>query len=125
MVKECIECGDSIKGRVDKKYCSDICRNSYNNKVYSRSSVHVKNINSILKRNRRILEELVPEQTAKSSKTKLLQKGFNFSYHTNIYTTQKGQSYYFCYEYGYLPLENEFYFLVKQKEDRKSNKISS
>jgi hypothetical protein len=116
MDKECIECGDAINGRVDKKYCSDMCRNSYNNKVNSCSSVHVKNINSILKKNRKILEELVPDQTSKSSKAKLLLKGFNFSYHTNIYTTKKGQSYYFCYEYGYLALENEYYFLVKQKE---------
>lgn len=121
MDKECIECGDSINGRVDKKYCSDLCRNSYNNKVNSCSSVHIRNINSILKKNRRILEELVPEQTSKASKSKLLQKGFNFSYHTSIYTTRKGLSYYFCYEYGYLPLENEYYFLVKQKETETEN----
>jgi hypothetical protein len=116
MDKECIECGDSINGRVDKKYCSDLCRNSYNNKANSCTSVHVKNINTILKKNRKILEELVPDQTSKASKSKLLQIGFNFSYHTNIYTTKKGQIYYFCYEYGYLALENEYYFLVKQKE---------
>lgn len=117
MNKECIECGDSINGRVDKKYCSDLCRNSYNNKVNSCSSVHVRNINSILKKNRKILEELVPDQTSKCNKAKLLLKGFNFSYHTNIYTTKKGQNYFFCYEYGYLPLENEYYFLVKQKQE--------
>jgi predicted nucleic acid-binding Zn ribbon protein len=116
MYKKCIECGDSIHGRVDKKYCSDLCRNSFNNKVNSVVNVHVRLVNSILRKNRRILEQLVPDQTAKASKSKLLQRGFDFSYYTNVYTTKKGLKYFFCYEYGYLQQENEYYFLVKQKE---------
>lgn len=121
MDRECIECGDSINGRVDKKYCSDLCRNSYNNKVNSCTSSTVKSINSILKKNRKILEELVPEQTSKASKSKLLQKGFNFLYHTNTYINPKGLTYYFCYEYGYLSLENEYYFLVKQRQKQENH----
>ena len=31
--RECLECGEPLKGRVDKKFCSDYCRNSHNNKV--------------------------------------------------------------------------------------------
>ena len=31
--KECLECGVLVKGRIDKKFCSDYCRNSFNNKV--------------------------------------------------------------------------------------------
>lgn len=119
MNKECLECNAVIKGRIDKKFCSDLCRNSYNNKINSESSNYVRSINIILRKNRKILESLIPEQTAKSTKTKLLARGFNFGYHTNVYTTQKGVSYFFCYEYGYLPLENEYYFLVKRREDQK------
>ena len=29
MQKKCPECGDKIVGRIDKKFCSDACRNSY------------------------------------------------------------------------------------------------
>jgi hypothetical protein len=119
MSKECLECEEPIKGRIDKKFCSDLCRNAYNNKINSDTTNYVRNVNSILRKNRRILEGLIPEQTAKSTKVKLLDKGFNFGYYTNIYTTQKGVNYYFCYEYGYLPLENEYYFLVKRKENGK------
>jgi len=114
-MKQCPECGEEIKGRADKKFCSDLCRNSFNNKLNSDTSNYVRNINNILRRNRRVLEELIPEQTAKASKTKLSQKGFNFQYYTNTYTSAKG-TYYFCYEYGYLPKENDHYFLVKKKE---------
>jgi DNA-directed RNA polymerase subunit M/transcription elongation factor TFIIS len=123
MDKQCQECGDILIGRMDKKFCSDLCRNAFNNKVNSNTNVYVRNVNSILKKNRKILEEFVPEQTAKASKSKLQQRGFNFAYYTNIYTTKKGQTYFFCYEYGYLPLENEYYFLVKQIDKRKNNPI--
>jgi hypothetical protein len=116
MDRSCLECGDTLRGRVDKKFCSDLCRNSYNNKINSTKSIYVRSVNSILKKNRKILEELLPSQTAKASRNKLQQRGFNFGYHTHVYTTQKGTSYYFCYEYGYLPLENDHVFLVRKKE---------
>ena len=56
-----------------------------------------------------------PTTNAKTSKTKLLAEGFNFQYFTSTYTTQAGKTYYFIYNQGYLPLENEeFYALVKR-----------
>ena len=117
--RECLDCGEIIKGRADKKFCSDLCRNNYNNKLNADSTNHVRNINNILRRNRRIIEEMTPDGKAKTHKSKLLEKGFDFNYFTNIYKTQKGVVYYFCYEYGYLPLENDFYFLVHRTEKNK------
>ena len=35
MNSTCPECGDKLKGRADKKFCSDACRNAYNNKLNS------------------------------------------------------------------------------------------
>lgn len=116
MEQKCLECGESFKGRADKKFCSDLCRNSYNNKLNSDTTNYMRNVNNILRKNRRILENLIPEETAKASKSKLNEKGFDFTYITNAYTTKKGATYFFCYEYGYLPLENDQYFLVKRKE---------
>lgn len=113
----CPECGEPIQGRIDKKFCSDLCRNSYNNKLNSDSVNLVRNINNILRRNRRILEELLPDDTAKVPAQKLIDKGFNFSYFTNTTTTKTGKTYVFCYEYGYLPLEGNYYLLVKRKTE--------
>ena len=31
-METCLECGEKIIGRSDKKFCNDACRNSYNNK---------------------------------------------------------------------------------------------
>jgi hypothetical protein len=50
------------------------------------------------------------------SRDKLLQKGFDFSYFTNTYKTKEGATYYYCYEQGYLPIENNWYLLVEKKE---------
>ena len=113
----CLECGKSLKGRSDKKFCDDYCRNAYNNKAKIEESSYVRNINKNLQRNRRILEELLgKESMVKQPKSNLLNKGFQFHYHTHKYVNRKGNVYYFCYEYGFLPLEGEWYLIVKRKE---------
>jgi len=116
--KNCLECNKTLKGRVDKKFCSDLCRNSYNNKLNSDTNSYVRNINNILRKNRRILEETLPatEEMAKSTRQKMLEKGFQFKYFTHTYTNKKGNVYYFCYEYGYLLLEADWILIVKRKE---------
>lgn len=116
MEKQCLECGESFKGRVDKKFCSDLCRNSYNNRNNSDSNNFMRNINNILRRNRHILEELNPDGKTKVQREKLISKGFNFNYYTNTYLTKTGNQYYFCYEYGYLQLEGDYLALVKKQE---------
>lgn len=116
MEKQCLECGEPIKGRIDKKFCSDLCRNSFNNRNNSDLNNTIRNINNILRRNRRILEDLTPEGKSKVTRDKLILKGFNFNYFTNIYQTKNGNQYFFCYEYGYLPLDGDFYALVKRQE---------
>lgn len=115
MKKKCIECGDEFIGRADKKFCSDNCRSAYNNKLNSDATNFVRNINNILRKNRRILAELNPNGKTKIHRDKLMDKGFKFSYFTNIYKTKAGKVYYFCYDQGYLPLENGWLALVERK----------
>ncbi len=114
----CLDCGSKIKGRADKKFCNDQCRNNYNNYQNSDANSSVRNINNMLRKNRRILEELVAGKEGKTTASgkKLADKGYNFTYHTHTYTTKAGSVYFFCYEYGYLPLEANYYMLVKWQE---------
>ncbi|MBW7935975.1 MAG: hypothetical protein LC101_01215 [Flavobacteriales bacterium] len=118
MERKCLDCGDTLTGRADKKFCSDLCRNNYNNRQNSDANNLVRNINHILRKNRRILEELTPDGKSKVHKDKLNQAGFNFQYHTHTYTTQTGNIYVFCYEYGYLVLDGGFYALVKRESEK-------
>lgn len=113
--KTCLECGAALLGRIDKKYCSDHCRNTYNNRLNKDSKNLVRNINNKLRKNYRILNSF-PLKDGKTTTTKmqLLDKGFNFEYLTNLYTTKKGSTYYFVYDLGYLPLDNGYYMIVKR-----------
>lgn len=115
--RKCPECGEKIVGRSDKKFCSDECRNNFNNKQNSDSTNLVRNINNALRKNRRILEQLAPDGKSKVTKAKLNEKGFDFKYITHTYKTQKGSVYYYCYEYGYLPLEHDFYLIVCNEKE--------
>jgi hypothetical protein len=117
--RNCLTCNKPLRGRIDKKFCDDHCRNSYNNELKAITHSQVRNINNALNKNRRILEGFLPdkEEIGKVHKDKLLQKGFLFKYVTHLYTNKKGSVYYFCYDLGYLPLENDWYLIVKRKED--------
>jgi len=69
-------------------------------------------INSILRKNRRILAELNSSGRAKVQKEQLVEEGFKFAYHTNEFVTKSGKTYKFCYEQGYLELEPGLFALV-------------
>jgi predicted nucleic acid-binding Zn ribbon protein len=114
--KVCPECGDAINGRIDKIFCSDQCRNEYNNRKNQDASSFIRRVNYALRKNRRILEELNPDGKKKVSKAKLLNRGFDFRFLTNIYRTKAGNTYYFCYEHGYLPINEKFFKLLRKDE---------
>ena len=114
MSKTCLECGEKIVGREDKKFCSDGCRNAYNNKINKDSTNYMRNINNKLRKNYRVLSQLNVEGKAKATKSKLLSKGFDFDFMTNVLHTKSGNTYYFIYDQGYMFLDNDFFMLVKK-----------
>jgi dipeptidase len=112
--KNCLSCSKQLFGRIDKKFCDDHCRAAYNNRFKAENQV-VKDINAALRRNRKILESLVPvpAHNIVVSFQQLTDIGFNFRYHTHVSVNNQGANYFFCYEYGYVPIENSLYKLVK------------
>jgi hypothetical protein len=122
MEKRCLECSDGFHGRADKKFCSDQCRNAYNNKLKSNNGMtFIRRVNGILVRNRNILDALNPGGKTSIHRSKLMQKGFRDEYMTHTYTTRTGRVYYFCYDLGYSPVENGFYVLVRRDVNEGSN----
>ena len=124
-LNNCLSCNKPLKGRTDKKFCDDYCRNAFNNHLKAADNNLLRNINNALRKNRRILSELLVDaqraasrQAIKASREKLLELGFQFKYLTHTYTNPKGNVYHYCYEYGYLALANNWYLIVKWKEDQ-------
>ena len=102
----CPECGDRMIGRADKKYCSDVCRTSFHNKHRNHRNNVIKSINNILERNRNILMEYASAEKASRIRLMELQSlGFDFDYFTHCCPDQNGNVQIFCYEYGYLKMD--------------------
>jgi|SRR5688572_26770070 len=124
-LRECLVCNKPLKGRIDKKFCDDFCRNKYHNlqKTGEGYGQIVRNINNMLLKNRRILESLLPEHmpASKHSRDKLLMLGFQFRYITHLHTNKDGKTYFYCYDYGYLELSHSRYLVVRQKDAFRDN----
>jgi len=112
----CLYCKKRVRGRIDKKFCDDSCRSSYNNKLNRDNCSFVSSVNRILKRNRKILQHLNTKGKTKVKKEKLLATGFDFNYYTNTYTTKNGKQYHFCYDQGFIKISETEYTLVEKYE---------
>ena len=114
-MKNCIECNNPIKGRSDKKFCSDQCRYLYNNRLKYEKDKEVFKINSILRKNRTILKSLNPVGKTTVRKEVLISSNFDFKHFTHIYSTKKGNVYYFCYEFGYRYLSEDRFLIINEQ----------
>jgi len=116
--RNCLACGRNIKGRIDKKFCDDYCRNQHNNQLNSDTVNYVRNVNNILRRNRRILEATMEgvEKVTVRSKSELAKKGYRFDYFTSIFTNKEKETYYYCYEYGIKEIEQDKYIIVRKTQ---------
>jgi predicted nucleic acid-binding Zn ribbon protein len=112
--KECLECSQVLRGRIDKKFCSDYCRNTYNNRLNRASKNLIRNINNRLRKNYNILSNLNLSGKTKTTRSKLINHNFDFNFFTSTYTTKAGKTYFYIYDQGYLPLEDEYYLLIKK-----------
>ncbi|RYY39776.1 MAG: hypothetical protein EOO08_08880 [Chitinophagaceae bacterium] len=111
----CRHCGHTLRGRSDKKFCDDQCRNAFNNERNSTRYALVRRVNAVLLRNRRILAALLEQQSeTEVSREELLLHGFQFRYSTHHYQAQDGTHFQFCYDYGWCELLPERVLLVKR-----------
>ncbi len=111
----CPECGEKIVGRSDKKFCSDACRNAYNNKQNKDISNLMRKINNHLRKNYRILTEQNPEGKSKITRAKMEALGFDFDHITQMITYKNGSQYYFIYDKGYKFLDQDWILMVNKQ----------
>lgn len=111
---KCLQCAATIMGRSDKRYCSDQCRYLANNtaKRKREGEKRIQQVNTALRKNRSILKQLSPQGKTTIPRQYLELAGFDFRYLTQLYRTQKGNTYCLCYDYGYLLLPEEKVLIV-------------
>ena len=113
--KKCLQCGEKLIGRNDKKFCDAQCRSQYHNIELESERKLYQGINAILKKNHQLLTKFNTEGKTKIRKSRLLEHGFQFDYHTQILPTTNDKTYYFCYNQGWLETGDDWLLLVERK----------
>lgn len=113
--KLCMYCNDVIKGRSDKKYCNDECRNRYNlDRTRESVTEVVKEINTTLKQNRKILLKIASARKnyAIVKAIELIRRGYNFHYHTHFAPLGR-KNLVCCFDVGYAKLEKNKVIIIR------------
>jgi len=118
-MKKCPECGEEIKGRSDKVYCSIKCKsvNQYSKRLQN-EQFYLK-VDKQLKVNRKLLKRYNTAGKSTIRKAILMEQGFDPHYFTHYWKNTKGSVYLFCYEFGFLELKEhnkEKYVLVQWQD---------
>lgn len=100
-VRKCPVCGAEIRGRSDKKFCSDLCRHDWHNSRYRSQRLYADRINSILLKNRRILDSLSASGTGSIPVEHLTCMQFNFRVFTSLRRRLFRPTLFYCYDICY------------------------
>ncbi len=125
-MEKCPECGGSLVGRSDRKFCCDDCRNSYHNRKYRIENGELKRVNKILKTNYLILKDLTTAKRLTESGrircriTTLLSRGFNFKCFTSMDFDKRKNPKYSCYDISYSICKND-YIIIYQINNNRNN----
>lgn len=109
--RTCLECGDPITGRSDKKFCSDYCRTNYNNRRLEASHSYIRRVNSILLKNKRVLDYMKASQSKSIPLSLAREMGFCQEFHTSE-SRQGRKRIYHVYERKFL-IQNNYLFLTE------------
>lgn len=105
MKGSCLECRAEYRGRTDKKFCSDSCRNAYHNRLNRDCNNLVRTVNNRLRKNYRILRYLALEgRSGPFPRTRLADQGFDFESITRVIPSRQGEPCYGVYDLGYIPV---------------------
>lgn len=113
-LRVCRACEKILRGRSDKKFCNDHCRNTHNNRLRAPETTFIRNITLVIRRNRAILKSVLGEnKNASVERNQLIEQGFRFRYHTHLENQSKGDHVVCCYDVGYLPAEKDKVLVVR------------
>ena len=91
----CRICSKHLVGRNDKVFCSVKCKNYYHTNLKKVTEQAVKELDTILHRNRSILLEVLGKYNKQVTVKRVLRekKKFTFKYHTHLHVNRSGKTY--------------------------------
>ena len=114
---KCKICSKMINGRSDKKFCSVKCKNYYHTNLrrVNENEVKVKEIDTILHRNRSILLEILSKtgRQKKVPRIVLDRMNFNYTYYTHTIINSVGKTFFYVYDLAYMTFSDNEVLIVR------------
>ncbi len=118
-MKKCPVCDNEIKGRAGKIFCSSKCKSIDQYEKRQVEDAFFIQVDKQLKVNRKVLKKYNRSGFSTLRKEQLEKEGFDSNFFTHYWRNNKGQVYLFCYDYGFLEVEQKGlkkYLLVEWQE---------
>ena len=106
IMKVCPNCNEEFEGRLNKVFCSLYCKSAFNyKKDKNKPLTRFRIVDNQLRLNRKILARYNKAGKATVRKQTLLKEGFDPKCITGWWKNKKGNTYLFCYDYGFIARE--------------------
>jgi len=115
---KCKICSSLLVGRNDKLFCSVKCKNYYHVNLRKVTENHVKELDTILHRNRSILLEVLGKRKGQITVDRVVleKKKFTFKYHTHLHINSKGKTYYYVYDFAWMEFSNDEILVIRKEK---------
>lgn len=114
---KCKICSKLLVGRNDKLFCSVKCKNYYHVNLRKVTDKEVKELDTILHRNRSILLEVLGKRKGQITVDRMVleKKRFTFKYHTHLHINSKGKTYYYVYDLAWMEFSNDEVLIIRKE----------
>ena len=107
----CLECGEPVYGRADKKFCNSSCRNSFHAHIRSEGRQKRHSTLTLLGANYGILANLLRIQKTSCPMDSLLEMGFRPEYVTHTAEKRGRHTEYRCFDIAYYQTSGKIFNL--------------
>ena len=114
-MRTCPTCETEIRGRPDKKYCSPECKTASHYELRKKKEKLYFKVDRQLKINRKVLKKYNSNGKTVLRRDVLHKEGFDPNFFTHFRKTSKGEVYFYCYDFGFLKIQERTPIELKLK----------
>ena len=115
-VRVCLNCGEPITGRADKRFCCSKCKNEWNNSLSILDRQNRNRIINILLKNYMVLQAALESEEKAPELGTLVKAGFHPEYVTGFRRVRRGRDEYRCFDICYNKTEARLYNIRRAPE---------
>jgi len=109
----CLNCGETLYGRTDKKFCNATCKNNFHNMETRHFKLGCRIFEEKLRRNHIILESLLQTGMNSAQKSRLEEAGFDPGVTSGVVMQKNRQMEFICLDIIYRMTEKKVFNIRK------------